>query len=44
MMIFDDNFAGLLILAFMGLMTFSYHLGKFVTEYKYENQQKRGRK
>jgi len=43
-MIFDDNFAGLIMLAFMGLMTFCYHLGKFVAEYKHENQQKRGRK
>ena len=43
-MLFDDNLAGLLILAFMGLMTFSYHLGKFVTEYKHEEESKRGKK
>ncbi len=42
-MIFDDNLAGLIMLAFLGLMTFSYHLGKFVAEYNHENEQKRGR-
>ena len=42
-MIFDDNLAGLIMLAFLGLMTFSYHLGKFVAEYNHENEQKNGR-
>ena len=42
-MIVDDNFTGLIMLAFLGLLTFSYHLGKFVAEYNHENEQKRGR-
>jgi hypothetical protein len=32
-MIFDDNFAGLIMFAIMGLMTFCYQFGKFMGQY-----------
>jgi hypothetical protein len=42
-MILDDNFAGLIMLGLLGLMTFCYQFGKFIGQYNYEEQKKRSK-
>jgi hypothetical protein len=42
-MILDDNFAGLIMLGLLGLMTFCYQFGKFIGEYNHEQQKKRNK-
>ena len=43
-MLFDDNFAGIIMFVVIALMFSCYEFGKFMAEYKHENEQKRGRK
>jgi len=42
-MIFDDNFAGLIMFALMGLMFASYKLGELMAEYRHELEATRRR-
>jgi len=41
--ILDDNFAGLVMFALMGLMFASYKLGEFVADYRHELEATRRR-
>jgi len=41
--IFDDNFAGLIMFALMGLMFASYKLGELMAEYRHELEATRRR-